>query len=483
LANYNGANVGAKSDKGPVRPANEDAFWVSDADTPTELGALYLVADGVGGQVQGAEAAQQAAHVISRAFYEARLKEDSVTAALDYAINVANNAIYERAQELDVGRMGCTLVAAVQHDGHLFVAHVGDARAYLLTGNRLRRLTRDDTWVQKQVEAGIITTEQAEKHELRNVVTQVLGNKPEINVHMTEPQELATGDAFLLSSDGLHGVLSNEQLFLLIRNNQPQEAAEALVNAAIQAETRDNVTAVVVRNGPVSAQGGQTIVDVGRRRSGGIRLPLWAAGGLVLVIILLVFYSIARLLASSNTISVDLGSVGEGSAEAMATETAVAETALPSPVVPAVQPPPTVTAEVTAPQVEPLGAASPPLEVTTASEITETATSQVASTTGSLPSESGTATPALLGCVLGVGEVFVWQDDQVRSNTCDHFAEWALAPGEQVIILDINVISVAGPDPSCRRSDFIKVQSVEDSDIEGWVTADRVLPMPFGGSC
>jgi hypothetical protein len=167
----------------------------------------------------------------------------------------------------------------------------------------------------------------------------------------------------------------------------------------------------------------------------------------------------------------------------MATETAVAETALPSPVVPAVQPPPTVTAEVTAPQVEPLGAASPPLEVTTASEITETATSQVASTTGSLPSESGTATPALLGCVLGVGEVFVWQDDQVRSNTCDHFAEWALAPGEQVIILDINVISVAGPDPSCRRSDFIKVQSVEDSDIEGWVTADRVLPMPFGGSC
>lgn len=478
MANFNGAYVGAKSDKGPARPSNQDAFWVSGPDTPTQFGALYLVADGVGGQVKGAEAAQQAVEVISGAFYEARQGEKSITDALDYAINLANMKIYERAQELGVGRMGCTIVSAVQYEGQLFVAHVGDARAYLLMGNRLRRLTRDDTWVQKQIEAGIITAEQAEKHELRNVVTQVLGNKPEINVHMAVPQDLAPGDAFLLSSDGLHGVLSNEQLFLLVRDNEPQVAAEALVHAAIQAETRDNVTAVVVRNGPAPSQANPTQIELPKRKRRGIRLPLWAAGGLILLIGLLIIYSIFRLVTSSGTIAIDLGSGSDAT-----TEVATPDTSVATPILSAAASSTPDVVQPASPEVAPSSTASLPPVTATIAQASETAETQVEVSPVISVTVAATATPELLGCVLGIGEIFVWQDEQVRSNTCNHFAQWSLIPGEQVLILDMNAISVAGPDSLCNRGNFIKVRSVADPVIEGWVTADRVLPNPFGGSC
>ncbi len=102
-------------------------------------------------------------------------------------------------------------MTAVKHKNYLYIAHVGDARAYLLLDNRLRRLTRDDTWVQKQLDANIITAEEAENHEWANVVTQVLGNRSEIKVHQSEPLRLKPGNIFLLCSDGLHGVLSNKQ--------------------------------------------------------------------------------------------------------------------------------------------------------------------------------------------------------------------------------------------------------------------------------
>ena len=251
--------VGAKSDKGPTRSANEDAFWVSDAHSPVQ--------------------------VISAAFYQPRHSGSTIQEALNDTILQANRAIYERAQAMNVSRMGCTLVAAVQHEGQLYVAHVGDARAYLLMENHLRRLTRDDTWVQKQVDAGIITYEEAAKHELRNIVTQVLGNKLEINVHQSATYELRAGDTYLLCSDGLHGVLSKEQLFKLMKDNPPQAAADALVAAAIEAQTRDNVTAVVVNSGVKTARRGK-VPPPPRQESDPAGLPLWVKVTLVTVVLI-----------------------------------------------------------------------------------------------------------------------------------------------------------------------------------------------------
>lgn len=286
--------VGAKSDKGPTRPANEDAFWVSDARSPLEYGSLYLVADGVGGQEHGAAAAQQAVQVISAAFYRQRRTGSTIPEALNDAVLQANQAIYQRAQTMNVSRMGCTLVAAVQHEGQLYVAHVGDARAYLLMENHLRRLTRDDTWVQKQVDAGIITYEEAARHELRNIVTQVLGNKLDITVHQSATYELRAGDTYLLCSDGLHGVLSNEQLFKLMKANPPQVAADALVRAAIEAQTRDNVTAVVVNSSVNKVRHGK-VSSLPKLESDRPGLPLWVKATIVTAVILLLGFLIYSL--------------------------------------------------------------------------------------------------------------------------------------------------------------------------------------------
>jgi PPM family protein phosphatase len=286
--------VGAKSDKGPTRSANEDAFWVSGPQSPLKYGALYLVADGVGGQEHGAVAAQQAVQVISAAFYQLRQSGATIPQALNDSILQANQAIYERAQAMNVNRMGCTLVAAVQHEGQLYVAHVGDARAYLLMENHLRRLTRDDTWVQKQVDAGIITYEEAARHELRNVVTQVLGNKLDITVHQSATYELRAGDTYLLCSDGLHGVLSKEQLFKLMKNNPPQAAAEALVKAAIEAQTKDNVTAVVVNSGVKKARRGK-VPSPPQQKSDRTGLPLWVKVTIVTAVLLLLGFLIYNL--------------------------------------------------------------------------------------------------------------------------------------------------------------------------------------------
>ncbi len=280
-------HIGARSDKGPFRSTNQDAYWVSDTTDPIALGELYIVTDGVGGQEYGAAAAQLAAQVINTEFYRRRQTGEPVPDALSQAIYQANEAIYQQAQERGGVKMGCTVVAAVQHEGLLYVAHVGDARVYLLHKNKLRQLTRDDSWVQKQIDAGIITPEEAENHQMRNVVTQALGNKLDITVHRSQPENFRSGDRLLLCTDGLHGVLNDAELTKLLKINVPQTAADALVQAAIDAGTQDNVTAVVVQlqkpNGAMGAEAGN-----GSRRS----VPLWAIVTLITLALLALAWGI-----------------------------------------------------------------------------------------------------------------------------------------------------------------------------------------------
>ena len=247
--------VAAHTEKGPVRPRNEDAYWIPDETTPLEVGALYVVADGVGGQEEGAAAAQLAVLMIREAYYRSRQNGRSIPEALARAIHRANQAIYEEAQTRGARRMGCTLVAAALDGDDLYLAHVGDARAYLTRQGKLERLTKDDTWVEKQVEAGLISPEQAAQHELRNIVTQVLGNKPEIEINQQQ-QKLPPGETLLLCSDGLYDRLDNARLYQIIRQQPPAAAAPALVQAAIAAETTDNVTAILIHNPPLAAPAG-----------------------------------------------------------------------------------------------------------------------------------------------------------------------------------------------------------------------------------
>ncbi|MCA9950472.1 MAG: protein phosphatase 2C domain-containing protein [Anaerolineales bacterium] len=246
-------HFGGHSDKGPIRSGNEDAFWIPDETTPTQLGELFIVADGVGGQQHGRAAADRAALTVHSVFYRLRQAQDPIREAIQEAILQANTAVIEESQQLGGGKMGSTIVTCIIDQDVLTVAHVGDARVYLLRAGQLRQLTRDDSWVQRQVDAGLLTPDEAANHELRNVVTQVLGNKTDITVHLSDPIPLQAGDLMLLCSDGLYDVLSDRQMSGVMINNSPQAAAEKLVQMAATGGATDNITAVVVRYGSPEA--------------------------------------------------------------------------------------------------------------------------------------------------------------------------------------------------------------------------------------
>ena len=154
--------AGGHSDQGPNRQANQDALFVEPARSPAmQSGALYMVADGVGGQQMGDEASKIAVQVIPQSYYQLRQQPDTtIQQALLRAFEQANSAINHRARELALKKMRTTAVTAVIFEGKLYLAHAGDARAYLLRGHggsgSLQRLTKDHSWVQEQVDAGVI---------------------------------------------------------------------------------------------------------------------------------------------------------------------------------------------------------------------------------------------------------------------------------------------------------------------------------------
>jgi PPM family protein phosphatase len=456
-------HIGARSNQGP-RSTNQDAYWVSDATDPLELGELFIVTDGVGGQEFGAAAAQLAAQVISTDFYRQRQNDESVSSALNYAIHQANKAIYEQAQERGGIKMGCTVVVAAWHQKTLYVAHVGDARIYLLHKSDLRQLTRDDSWVQQQLDAGIITQEEAVNHEFRNVVTQALGNKLEITVHQSQHENIHDRDRLLLCSDGLHGVLSESELIKLLTISPAQTAAETLVQEAIQAGTQDNVTAVVVQLGSGNNAGG--VIPVSKNR----RVPLWAKIALIILALLALgwgVYTVWPAVAPSSDApsSGDTGSsIIEDVQELLPTlaATAAAPT-LPAPT----DAPPSATA---VPPTVP-----PPTDVPPTEEPSPTEASTQIPPTEDPATAIPTLPPPLRGRIIDLG--FLWTDANIQANDCKQTAEVSIPANAIVRILEETPLTVNGPDSGCFSNSFIKVQSVENPEISGWILEYNVEPL------
>lgn len=434
MKNYDAHRVGHRSDQGPTRTDNQDALWVCQATDPTHLGALYIVADGVGGQEHGATAATLAARVVHESFYRARQQEQPIQAALESALHEANLAVFREAELRGSHKMGCTMVTAVQYDGRLYVAHVGDARAYMLHEGKLHRMTRDDTWVQKQVEAGLITPEQAAKHELRNVVTQVLGNTAEITVHLSKPYELKPHDVLLLCSDGLYDAVSGARIQEILQQTGAQAAAEQLVATAVENQASDNITAVVVQCGP--AAGG---------------FPRWLPLAVVGLILLL---AVGALVWSQLT------------------QNRVPQSILPSPqTTDSTLPPSTATA---------IGGAAP-------GGIPPQVTSTIAPTPSPTPLPTETAvpspTPVELACIL-YNDSYIWTDNQLEQG-CGQFAAISLPAGTQVELTQTEPKTVSGPDVACLLNTFRRIRAVNPTPdappIEGWVLANGLGPRPPEG--
>ncbi len=245
----------AVSDVGRIRKTNEDSF-LSDSEI-----RLFAVADGMGGHGAGEVASRLAIEATAGFIKRSNADTDfSWPYGLDgnlsfdgnrlrTAIHLANRRVFRAAETNDdYSGMGTTIVGLLVNGTRIAIGHVGDSRLYLFRGGTLEQITEDDSWA-----ATILAhdpkarTTDLSHHPMRNVLTNALGARDSVDVHLTE-RDLQHGDVMLLCSDGLHGVLDNDTMKgILTEQSDPELAARELVETALDTGSRDNVTALVVR--------------------------------------------------------------------------------------------------------------------------------------------------------------------------------------------------------------------------------------------
>lgn len=237
------------TDKGVVRPKNEDSFWV-DAQAP-----VFLVADGMGGHEAG-EIASGLASMIIRDWSLASWSQ-AISNLLPYArtmwvsaaFHVANQAIYARSAQHSTRRgMGTTAVAAVLTPTGADIINLGDSRAYLVKDKQIQQISHDHSLLQKYIDEGVLRTkEEIEAFPYKNIITQAMGTQPNI-IPDIFPVKLAPNDQILLCSDGLTNELSEREIAQILNQNASlKEKAQTLVQEAKTRGAKDNVTAVIIQ--------------------------------------------------------------------------------------------------------------------------------------------------------------------------------------------------------------------------------------------
>jgi protein phosphatase len=249
----------ARTDVGVVRSGNEDNYlMLSDR-------GIFIVADGMGGHAAGEVASEMAVRITSREIGSVRgLTEAEAGDRVRQAIQAANDAIFNRTlSERDKRGMGTTATVLVLMRGRYLIGQVGDSRAYLLRNGTLTQLTKDHSYVQEQVDAGLLTPEQARVHPYSNVITRCVGASVDVTPDLYFGA-LHSGDVVLLASDGLTGMLEDEQLMkILMSEGDPQTWVDKMVNEANRRGGLDNITAIVVRIDAVDAPTGETAAVTG----------------------------------------------------------------------------------------------------------------------------------------------------------------------------------------------------------------------------
>jgi serine/threonine protein phosphatase PrpC len=235
------------TDVGRRRESNEDEFLVEPALD------LYAVADGMGGHAAGEVASRLAVDALREwlSTQAAGGGGDPVRRAAEQlleAVRHANVKICDSVHaHIERRGMGTTLVALLVRDRHAIIGHVGDSRAYLLRNGTLKRLTSDHSWVNEQVKLGLLSDEAAQRHPMRNIVTRALGSRAEVAAEVRE-EGVQAGDVFLLCSDGLNTMLSDEEIAEVLgrHGSDPEAACRELVRRANDRGGEDNTTVVVL---------------------------------------------------------------------------------------------------------------------------------------------------------------------------------------------------------------------------------------------
>lgn len=236
--------VAARTDVGMIRSGNEDAFF---AHATRERG-LFIVADGMGGHAAGEVASEMTVQIISRELHDIRDADAPAEERVSDSIRLANRAVYERTmQESDKQGMGTTASVLIVSGSRYLIGQVGDSRIYLLRDGALSQLTKDHSYVQEQVDAGLLTPEQARYHPYSNVITRCVGASDAVEPD-TYTGELKPGDVFLVASDGLTGMVDDRRLQqLLLSRASAGRVVDALIAEANYRGGLDNITAIVVQ--------------------------------------------------------------------------------------------------------------------------------------------------------------------------------------------------------------------------------------------
>ncbi len=228
-----------------VRSGNEDSFF-AEADSRR---GVFMVADGMGGHAAGEVASEMAVQIVARSLLqlESVMQADAAERTAQ-SLRDANRAIYDRMlAETDKQGMGTTASVLVLSDGHYLIGQIGDSRIYMLRDGALTQLTKDHSYVQEQVDAGLLTPEQARYHPYSNVITRCVGASEGVEPDLYAG-EARPGDVFLVASDGLTGMVDDRRLQqILLARSGPGRIVDTLISEANGRGGLDNITAIVVQ--------------------------------------------------------------------------------------------------------------------------------------------------------------------------------------------------------------------------------------------
>lgn len=250
------------SNKGIVRSNNEDNVYFNGAFMPLELmndgirlaqhfdaqTQLYCVCDGMGGEAHG----ELASYTVVSSFQSYPFeKSRDIRSAINDFCKVANFAVWQASgNQNGKSHCGSTFACVAIHRKNVIVAHIGDSRVYRLHSGRMTQVTKDHTEAQRMVDLGILKPKNVASHPARHVLSRYFGIDPSecsVEAAFDGPYPLVPGDRFLLCSDGLTDMLSDQEIGDMLRTHPTSEsAAEALVNAALAAGGKDNVTVIVL---------------------------------------------------------------------------------------------------------------------------------------------------------------------------------------------------------------------------------------------
>ena len=239
----------AKSDIGKARDINEDSYYITeDQFNPIQL---FVLADGMGGCNAGDLASQQAVLSVKRYietnFDEAKKDKESLMNLIKNSIEYANMVVHEKSlEDKNFEGMGTTIEVCLIYNNRAYIGHIGDSRIYRIRNDFIRKITQDHSYVQKLVQEGTITKEEAEHHEKKNILMKALGCSAYV-----EPDVMAKGfqkgDLLVICSDGLTNMINIEDICKIVRENF-ELAPKELIDLANQNGGIDNITVITIKN-------------------------------------------------------------------------------------------------------------------------------------------------------------------------------------------------------------------------------------------